>query len=1499
MAADAPSVVTNLTFEDVKEFQVQYEGLLRTGRCFVLWARPQISGALAHVHLKAGATGETVLCGEVEFNESDDSGRPGLLIALDEASQARAKELYEKSLNVEPLSGPAPVVADPEADIASSAPVPAPGPQPLGDLVGEPPPTPRPSAPPMPIALEKYVEPLVTPEPPAEAAPPVEVAAVDLSVTSVPPAPSTDVAATAETQPPSPDGYLSTRISKLKEEGKLPAPALTGDLTQPEMSAVFAIDVEDAAPPLDAPTPTAEHASLVDSLEPGSILDNRFQIEAHLASGGMGDVFRAQHVYLKRAVALKLMKKSFAADMDMWARFQREAELVSKLENQHIVRVFDFGRTSGGQPYLAMEFVEGTPLDELVKREGPLSAARAVQFLSEICEGLSEAHSLGIIHRDLKPANIIIGSRRDGTEIAKILDFGVARIADNVNAKAGASLTEMGVVVGTPAYFAPEQALADTLDARTDIYALGCVAFALLTGKPPFKAESLQQLVAKHIHEVPPPIESRRPDLAGLPGLSAAIAKALKKNRNDRFARVEDLGAALREGLTPPAPKQPAPAPAAVPAGDVDDFFSVPATKALPKPAALGASSSPTATAPAPASVAPPAAASPARLAKELQTAGIVLAPADVDRLVARRAALEGTSGRGVVLRLEVLRAPPGTPIRASCLKAIAALALELELALDCVDEDGITLLLRDEAAQAPVVAAVLAVADMRDMVVAEGRAMPEGQGPTLRATVAVGTFDVSTEDKPVDSEATRKARALAAKSAPGKTVIDRSLAGEVADAFETVHNFDGVEVGERKEVVKPTGAVVGRDALLAAVDRRLFAASSPPLVVVGEAGSGRSTMALEVAARARKQGMVVGLARGAPALAGHAYSAVTEMLCSLCHVPVEQRFERLGPALEAYRVAGPDLEAALVVAGVRYVPTPFTPGQVVHALRAVVGLVVPGRRVLFAFDALETMDPYSVDAFLTLCARPNPRELTAGFTRADWALERCPEFAPLELSPFSEADSAKFLSGVVGGLFVSNDLVRAVHARSHGLPGPMLDWLQVMAARGWLRVQKGSVLPAHDLPALDAAALYDERVRRVGAEAADLLEALSLSTDALDGPSLKALVPYARPGAYAKLMASGLIRAVGEKRWVVAHESYREASLRRPSSRRMALHARFAGILAERAAATGERVDAARVGLHLNRAREAAPALKAWRTVMEGALARRSPREVYGALRGWADALTVVLETPGAPIEAAKAKVETLARAASNALAMGEPSLSRAAIDEAQTVAEAKQLESAELALAQAKVLRSEARRAKAAESLELALHRAGQGPLRALCLVEKAESLEADGDMAGAEAALAEALTLADKAKDAARMHGEVDLRARVEARLGALLITKKDFQGARQAFLSALAQFRRSTYPYGEARVLANLGSLYVQMKMPDDAAGCFNEASATAARCGDLLFQTRQLINLAKVAKRENSLPIAKQASEAAKRLANLISWEDGQKQAVALMDPVPAAPKRRA
>lgn len=306
--------------------------------------------------------------------------------------------------------------------------------------------------------------------------------------------------------------------------------------------------------------PSFEPTSLV-----GATLDGRYELVAHLATGGMGAVFKARHVHLRKDVAVKVLRPDLTSSADIVERFRREAEIASALEHDNIVRVTDFGRSADGYLFLVMELLVGESLFDRLRHEGLLPPEEAVPILWQVCAGLQAAHELGVVHRDLKPENVFLARTGPDREVAKILDFGIAKIAD----PSSGSATQDGIVVGTPEYLSPEQAMGTAVDARADIYAVGLIAWRALGGRHPFKAEDPRGLLMMQATRTVPPLTDQRPDLAAYPTLVAAVAKACAKDAAARHqtatALGEDLAATLGPAFTMPSRATPAPSASGAP----------------------------------------------------------------------------------------------------------------------------------------------------------------------------------------------------------------------------------------------------------------------------------------------------------------------------------------------------------------------------------------------------------------------------------------------------------------------------------------------------------------------------------------------------------------------------------------------------------------------------------------------------------------------------------------------------------------------------------------------------------------------------------------------------------------------------------------------------------------------------------------------------------------------------------------------------------------------
>ena len=267
-----------------------------------------------------------------------------------------------------------------------------------------------------------------------------------------------------------------------------------------------------------------------------------YRVASLLGEGGMGVVYLAQHPVIGRKVAIKLLHAVLARDPDIVARFFNEARAIHMIAHENIVEILDFGQTNDGQPYFIMEYLTGESLSEAVAR-GAMAPEQVEAIGVQMCRALQAAHTKGIVHRDLKPHNVQLTVKQDGALLVKILDFGVAKILASPDGSQSVK-TRTGSLMGTPLYMSPEQCKgAGVLDHRTDIYSLGVMLYEMLAGRPPFVAEGVGELFAKHMLEEPPPITEFAPNVP--PAMAAAIMKSLAKDPDARFASMEDFRKAL------------------------------------------------------------------------------------------------------------------------------------------------------------------------------------------------------------------------------------------------------------------------------------------------------------------------------------------------------------------------------------------------------------------------------------------------------------------------------------------------------------------------------------------------------------------------------------------------------------------------------------------------------------------------------------------------------------------------------------------------------------------------------------------------------------------------------------------------------------------------------------------------------------------------------------------------------------------------------------------
>ncbi|HEY6104373.1 MAG TPA: serine/threonine-protein kinase [Anaeromyxobacteraceae bacterium] len=285
-----------------------------------------------------------------------------------------------------------------------------------------------------------------------------------------------------------------------------------------------------------------EERTLTHSLV-GQVIADRYRLITLLGEGGMGAVYKAEHIRMGKALAVKVLRGAFASEDGTVARFRAEAQIVSRLSHPHTIAVFDFGEMGGGEGgfYLAMEYVPGKDLATALREQRQLPESRAVSVGSQLLGSLAEAHDAGIVHRDVKPGNVMLMETRQGGDFVKVLDFGIAKLRDQSGAST--SETSAGAIVGTPNYLSPEQARGEPLDARSDLYSVGALLYELVSGHPPFVAPNPMAVVSAHLTDRPRPLAQEAPGVS--PGFAAVVHKALEKRPQDRFQSADEMRAAL------------------------------------------------------------------------------------------------------------------------------------------------------------------------------------------------------------------------------------------------------------------------------------------------------------------------------------------------------------------------------------------------------------------------------------------------------------------------------------------------------------------------------------------------------------------------------------------------------------------------------------------------------------------------------------------------------------------------------------------------------------------------------------------------------------------------------------------------------------------------------------------------------------------------------------------------------------------------------------------
>ena len=288
-----------------------------------------------------------------------------------------------------------------------------------------------------------------------------------------------------------------------------------------------------------------EHDAPSEETQIGKVLAGKYRLDAYLSRGGMGSVYRATHLMLEKPVALKVIKPELVGSSEFARRFQREARAATSLNHPNIVAVYDLGQAEDGTLYIAMELVDGPSLKDAIRKSGPMDPIRIVRLMRQVLGALALAHRNHIVHRDLKPQNIMLATDRDGNEIAKLVDFGIAKTFDDRT-----QLTSTGFAIGTPQYMAPEQASGSDVDGRSDLYSLGIILYEMLVAEVPFDDPSTPAILVKHLTETPMRPSLRRKDVAVHRGLEDIAVRCLEKDPSKRYQSAEEMAQAMAAAVS-------------------------------------------------------------------------------------------------------------------------------------------------------------------------------------------------------------------------------------------------------------------------------------------------------------------------------------------------------------------------------------------------------------------------------------------------------------------------------------------------------------------------------------------------------------------------------------------------------------------------------------------------------------------------------------------------------------------------------------------------------------------------------------------------------------------------------------------------------------------------------------------------------------------------------------------------------------------------------------
>ncbi len=1238
----------------------------------------------------------------------------------------------------------------------------------------------------------------------------------------------------------------------------------------------------------------------------GRVVGN-LRVLSVIGQGGMGKVYRAEHVKLKRTVCIKTLLPQAAQDQSLIQRFEREGLAMAALKHPNIVSVMDYGKTDDGIFYIAMEYVEGRTLRQILKEESPLQPDRAMGLMLQVLSALDEAHANGLIHRDLKPGNVMVGRMRDGSETVKVLDFGIAKIVGESGTQ---SLTQTGMMCGTPGYMAPEQILGEELDGAADLYSAGVLLFELLVGKRLFTGASDVELAQRHLTQAPP-APSAVSKLPVPPQLDAIVLKALEKSRDKRFRTANDFKRELE--LARVSIRQGA-LPVALPEVDVLRVTSSDSSltpMAAPVPIA-GWPKPPNAATPPP----PPSggltsdrlrAVVPSRLLEHTSALSSLIAQnekrvvhvvvVEVAGLVALSENLDTTRAREVTASLfndfgEVVKRFDGVGERTmgSSFTALFGWPTSHE----------------DDPERA-----VRCAWAFKSRVSALNRGLPRAL--TVKVGIDVGTVTgLGAEGKWLDNAAlgelltqVREGMVTAPANsvrAPASVLRRTSSAVQWNDVGSSVglrQLFEVLGLGESEQ--GQTNPLVGRKKEVDGIVARLRSAArgqGVALVMTGAPGVGKTRILDEAAEQATALGFTVARAR-AGRLSSSPHLDVVQQLVQDIAAPagrrrVEATERRTLTGLTRLKLERADLDRLMRLFG----PNPVAAGsardeeQLLNrgAVMALIAKASAEKPLALLIDDLHQLDPGSHEILQELVGRVSSLKLAViACGRTGPAL--LPNVPRAEVTPLSADDLGQFVRERLSDALVPPEVVQLVLARAEGNVYFAQELVSALIEKGDLAISAGQWVlsqTAGDAVPDGINLLVRSRIDRLSPQARLLLrvgavigrtfpvdlvvaateEPLDVHFAATECVEREILTPAEVSGSFAFQHAA-------------VYESVLQ-SLPKPELK--ALHARVGEAL-ERGASSGLENAADAMARHFLDAEQPRRAMKYLRTAAETLHQRGSFR---GAADRFRQCLKVMLDEAtkqGAMVETVAQNIFEVASAAAQAEVMVAPEQVAGVVDPVLAVVPADK----------ALPMRAEVMRQKAAALLKLSkvaealavlqqaqrLSGGARTPLLSAHLAaDVASALEAKGEVPAAARTLLDGLGLLGQAGERER-----DLLCQYLNQLGRVHLRMQKLAEAKEFFTSARDKARFAESLVGESNAVANLAVCAASVGDAGPALELFSESLKLAEKSGDVIGAARVRFNLAKVLQTQGKDQAAASELTAVLSVAREVGWREGEAAAV--------------